>query len=346
MSPLLRMLLVVGLVVAALGAPLATLSSAQSREVNVYSARHYDTDQVLYGNFTTQTGIRVNLIEGGEDQLLERIRTEGANSPADVLLTVDAGRLWRAQEARLLQPVMTATLIARVPENLREPEGYWYGLAKRARTIVYAKDRVNPADLPTYESLADPRWRGKLLARSSSHVYNQSLVGSLIEALGPEATEVWARGVVANFARPPQGGDLDQLKAVAAGEGDIALSNQYYLARYLTADNATDRANAEKLGIIFPNQGDRGTHVNISGAGVVATTRNRDNAIAFLEYFTGDSAQEVFARSSYEWPVVSGTALSPVLQGFGTFREDSLNAARFGANNAQALMIMDRAGWR
>ncbi|MBX5492984.1 MAG: Fe(3+) ABC transporter substrate-binding protein [Chloroflexi bacterium] len=346
MSPIARLLLVAALVVAALGVPLVSSTTAQTREVNVYSSRHYDTDRTLYDNFTQQTGIRVNLIEGTEDQLIERIRNEGANSPADVLITVDAGRLWRAQQAGILQPVVTETLATRIPEHLRDPEGYWWGLTKRARVIVYAKDRVDPAELPTYESLADPKWRGRIVVRSSSHVYNQSLVGSLIEALGPEATEAWARGLVANFARPPQGGDLDQLKAVAAGEADIAISNTYYLARMLKSNDVSEREAAARLGVIFPNQNDRGTHVNISGAGVVATARNRDNAIAFIEYLTSDSAQDIFARGNAEYPAVPGVPLDPVLESWGPFKEDTLNAAHYAANSALALMIMDRAGWR
>jgi len=329
-----------------LGIPV--VSSAQVREVNVYSSRHYDTDDQIYAAFTAQTGIRVNLIEGGEDELIERIRSEGANSPADVLITVDAGRLWRAQQAGLLQPITSPTLEARIPANLRDPEGYWVGLSKRARVIMYSTERVNPADLSTYEALADPQWRGKIIVRSSSHVYNQSLMSSMIEAIGPDATERWARGLVANFARRPQGADTDQLKAVAAGEGDIAITNTYYLARLTKSDNSEDRAVAARVAPFFPNQGpgDRGAHVNISGGGVVATSRNRDNAVAFLEFLTSDIAQAVFAQGSNEYPAVPGTPLDPVLASFGSFREDAVNAARYGANSPLALTIMDRAGWR
>jgi iron(III) transport system substrate-binding protein len=329
-----------------LGFPVA--SGAQGREVNVYSSRHYDTDDQIYAAFTAQTGIRVNLIEGGEDELIERVRSEGANSPADVLITVDAGRLWRAQQAGLLQPISSPTLEARVPANLRDPEGYWVGLSKRARVIMYSTERVSPADLSTYEALADPKWRGKILVRSSSHVYNQSLLASMIEAIGPEAAERWARGLVANFARRPQGADTDQLKAVAAGEGDIAITNTYYLARLAKSDNPEDRAIAARVAPFFPNQGpgDRGTHVNISGGGVVATSRNRENAVTFLEFLTSDIAQAVFAQGSNEYPAVPGTPLDPVLASFGSFREDSVNAGRYGANSPLALTIMDRAGWR
>jgi len=269
-------LLLAALLLAApgLSAPVA----AQLGELNLYSARHYDTDDLIYSGFTAKTGVQVNLIEGDADQLIERIKAEGQNSPADVLLTVDAGRLWRATEAGLLQPVESEVLAARIPKSLRDPQGRWFGFSKRVRVIAYSRERVDPSQLSTYEDLADPRWRGKVLVRSSAHVYNQSLVGALIEAHGMDWTEQWARGLVANFARPPQGGDTDQIKAVAAGEGDVAIVNHYYYVRLLTSSNPEERAVAEKVGIVFPNQGEgeRGAHVNISGAGVVATAPNRD----------------------------------------------------------------------
>jgi iron(III) transport system substrate-binding protein len=335
------------LLAAAIWLPLPSVR-AQAGEVNVYSARHYDTDQALYDGFTAETGIRVNVIQAGEDQLIERMKSEGANSPADVLLTVDAGRLWRAQEAGLFQPVRSEYLEARIPANLREPEGHWFGFATRARVIAYARDRVDPAQLSTYEQLADPMWRGKILVRSSSHVYNQSLVGSLLEANGPEATAEWARGIAANLARDPQGGDTDQLKALAAGEGDLAITNTYYYVRLLKSDKPEDRAVAEAIGIHFPSQGvgERGTHVNVSGAGVAAYAPNRDNAVRFLEYLAGDFAQQSFASASNEYPVVEGVQVDPVLAGLGTFRTDALNARTFGANNQRALLIMNAAGWR
>ena len=321
---------------------------AQSGVVNLYSARHYDTDQALVDGFTAQTGIAVNVIQAGEDELIERIKGEGANSPADVLLTVDAGRLWRAQEAGLFQPVRSDVLEARIPANLREPEGHWFGFATRARVIAYAKDRVDPAQLSTYEALADPTWKGRVLVRSSTSVYNQSLVGSLIEANGPEATAQWARGIADNLARNPQGGDTDQLKALAAGEGDVAITNTYYYVRLLKSDKPEEQEMAAKIGIFFPNQavGERGTHVNVSGAGVAANAPNRVNAIKLLEYLAGDTAQQSFASASNEYPVVEGATVDPMLAGLGTFRQDALNARTFGANNQRALVIMNAAGWR
>lgn len=325
-----------------------SLASAQAPQLNLYSSRHYDTDDRLYTEFTAQTGIQVNLIEGTEDQLIARLQSEGANSPADVLITVDAGRLWRAEQAGLFQPISSDVLTGRVPEHLRHPDGLWYGLAKRARVIAYAKDRVNPAELSTYEALAEPNWRRRILVRSSSNVYNQSLVGSLMEAIGLDATQQWARAIVSNMARPPQGADTDQLLAVAAGVGDVAIANHYYYARLVKSSNPQEQEAASKLALFFPNQGEhqRGAHVNISGAGVVATAPNRDAAVAFLEYLVGESAQALFAQASNEFPVAEGTELDPVLASWGPFKEDKLNAAVFGYNGRGALFIMDRAGWR
>lgn len=329
------------------GTPLQS-AAAQARSLNLYSARHYDTDQALYDGFTAQTGIQVNLIEGDADQLIERIKSEGANSPADVLITVDAGRLWRAQEAGLFRPVQSALLNERVPANLREPEGHWYGFASRARVIAYSTERVDPAQLSTYEALADPTWQGRLLVRSSSNVYNQSLTGALLEALGPEATETWARGIASNLARSPQGGDTDQLLAIAAGEGDVALVNQYYYLRLVNSSKPEEREAASKIALFFPNQGpgQRGTHVNISGGGVVSNAPNPDAAVAFLEYLTSADAQVLFSDAAYEWPVVAGAPVSASLAALGTFTTDPVNARVFGSNNQLALLLMNRAGWR
>ncbi|WAL62104.1 Fe(3+) ABC transporter substrate-binding protein [Thermocoleostomius sinensis] len=313
--------------------------------LNLYSARHYDTDNELYQSFTDATGTQINLIEAEADPLIERIKSEGSNSPADVLITVDAGRLWRAEQDGLFEPVTSATLQEAVPENLRHPQGLWYGLSKRARVIMYDRTKVNPAELSTYEALADPKWRGQLLVRSSTHVYNQSLVGSILEANGPEATEEWARGIVANFARPPEGGDTSQIQACAAGVGSLAISNTYYLVRMLKSEDPTEREAAERIGVFFPNQRDRGTHVNISGAGVLRTAPNKEAAVRFLEHLVSTESQEIFAQGNNEYPVVRGVELDPILASFGEFKEDSLNASVFGRNNEEALRIMDRVGW-
>ncbi|UEM20325.1 Fe(3+) ABC transporter substrate-binding protein [Skermanella mucosa] len=325
---------------------LGTAFAAQAAEVNVYSSRHYDTDKALYTNFTQQTGIKVNIIEGKDDELIERIRTESGNSPADILITVDAGRLWRAQNADILQPTKSQVLEQAVPAHLREPSGLWFGLTKRARVIIYNKAAVKPSDLSTYEDLADPKWKDRLLIRSSTNVYNQSLAGSMLAAHGEKKTEEWARGIVANFARPPQGGDSDQIKAVAAGEGDIAVSNTYYFGRIAGSSKPEDKAIAEKVGVFFPNQNDRGTHVNISGAGVLKNAPNRENAVKFLEYLVSPAAQKIFAEGNYEYPVLKQAEQSPVIASWGSFKEDELNASVFGKNNEEALKIMDRAGWK
>lgn len=319
---------------------------AQGAVVNLYSARHYDSDDVIYKSFTEKTGIKVNLIEAEADKLIERIKSEGANTPADVLMTVDAGNLWRAQEAGILQPIKSTVLESAIPANLREPEGHWFGLTKRARVIVYNKEKVKPEQLSTYEALTDAQWKGKIVVRSSSNVYNQSLTGSIIAVHGDAKTEDWSKGLVANFARPPEGNDTAQIKAVAAGVGDLAIANNYYVARLAKSDKPEDKDVASKVGIFFPNQGDRGTHVNISGAGVVKNAPNKEAAIKFIEYLTSPEAQSLFAKGNNEYPVVAGVAIDPVLASFGKFKEDTVNAAVFGKNNAEALKIMDRAGWK
>lgn len=329
------------------GLALVPRAAAQAqREVNVYSSRHYDTDRDLYDGFTRASGVRVRLIEGNADQLMERMRSEGANSPADVLITVDAARLWRAKDAQLLQPVRSAVLEERVPANLRDPDGFWFGLSKRARVIMYDREKGLPEGLARYEDLARPELRGTLCIRSSGNEYNISLAGSILAAHGPSALEEWSRGLVANMARPPQGGDTPQILAVAAGQCRLAVSNTYYLGRLINSQRAEERAAGARIGVLFPNQADRGTHVNVSGAGVARHAPNRDAAVAFIEYLTGPDAQRMFAEGNFEYPVVAGVPLHPTLVGFGRFREDALNAGVFGANGPEALQIMQRAGWR
>lgn len=325
----------------------ALLSQAViAEEVNVYSSRHYSTDQALYDEFTEATGITVNLIEAEGDALIERMQAEGESSPADVLITVDGSRIARAVEAGLFQPTVSATLSAAVPENLRHPDGLWYGLSTRVRGIIYAKDRVEPSEIKTYEDLADPAFAGRICIRSSSNVYNQSLVASIIAAKGVEAAEDWAKGIVANMARNPQGGDTDQIKAVASGECDIAVANHYYLARLIRSDKAEDNEVASAVGIIFPNQNDRGAHANVSAAGVAAHAPHKDAAVKFLEYLATPSAQAYFADGNNEYPVLEGVKLNPVLEGWGSFKTDAVSVTAYGKHNADALKAMDRAGWQ
>ena len=320
--------------------------ASQDAVVNVYSARHYDSDELLYDRFEELTGIEVNVIEGDSDELIARMTSEGANSPADVFITVDAGRLWRAESAGLLQAVSSPVLDATIPASLRHPDGLWFGLTQRVRAVVYNRDAVDPAEITTYEDLADPRWRGRLCIRSSSNIYNQSLVASLIASNGAEAAEAWANGIVENMARPPQGGDTDQIRAVAAGLCDIAVVNHYYLARLAASDDADDVAVADAVGFAFPNQDGRGAHVNVSGAAVVATAPHRANAIRFIEYLTAPAAQRVFAAGNNEYPAAPGVEATDVVRAFGAFTTDAINVSVYGENNPEAVRIMDRAGWR
>lgn len=324
---------------------LVGLGSAQE-VVNVYSARHYDSDYDLFTRFTEETGIQVNIIEAGADELIERIISEGQNSPADVLITVDAGRLWRADDAGLLAAVDSPALTEAIPANLRHPEGKWFGLTQRARGIVYSTERVDPSELSTYEDLASETWRGRLCVRSSTNIYNISLTAAIIANHGADAAQEWANGIAQNLARAPQGGDTDQIRAVAAGECDIALVNHYYLARLRDSSDPADQAVAEAVDIFFPNQDGRGTHVNISGAGVLATAPNRDNAIRFIEFLATPEAQEVFAQASHEFPVVEGVTVSETVARLGEFQADDLNVTAYGENSAEAVRIMDRAGWQ
>ena len=322
-------------------------ATAQTPTLNLYTSRHYDTDDALYSSFTDATDIRINMVEASADELIERIKSEGANSPADILITVDAGRLWRAEQDDLFQPVDSAILNSRVPEYLRHPDGQWFGFSKRARVLMYNKDRVNPTELSTYEDLVDPKWRGRLLTRTSTNIYSQSLTGAFIHHLGEEATEEWVRGFVANFARQPEGNDTAQIQAVAAGVGDVAIANSYYLARLMKSDDPADQAVAEQVGMFFPNQGEgeRGTHVNISGGGVLRSASNYEAAVQFLEHLVSSQSQQYFATGNNEYPVVEGTEIDPVLASFGTFNEDDIDARIFGGNNEAALRLMDRAGW-
>lgn len=323
---------------------LSTALPAAAQEVNIYSARHYDTDLMLYDAFTAQTGIRVNLIEGESDQLIARIQAEGANSPADILITVDGGRLHRAVEAGVFQPIESAVLEQRVPAALQHPDNLWFGLTTRARVIFYNVANGLPEGLADYEDLADPRFAGTLCLRSSSNIYNVSLMAELIESLGEDAALDWARGIGRALARNPQGGDTDQIKAVAAGECDLAIANTYYWGRLAASSNPADREVAAATAFIFPNQGNRGTHINVSGAGVITTAPNRDNAVAFLEFLVSDEAQVVLADSNNEYPVVDTVTPTGPISAFTEFRSSGVNASVYGTNAARAVAVWDRAG--
>jgi iron(III) transport system substrate-binding protein len=326
----------------------AAEATAEDPVVNVYSHRHYDTDQQLFDRFTAETGIAVNVVTASADELITRLESEGANSPADVLITVDAGRLHRAKERGLLRSIRSEVLEANVPAHLRDPAGQWFGLTQRARVIAYAKDRVQPEQLSTYEALAGPQWKGRVVIRSSENVYNQSLLASVVASAGAEAAEGWAAGVAANMARSPSGGDTDQVKAIAAGTGDVAVVNTYYVARLMNATDPEEKRVGAAVGIFFPNQGEgeRGAHVNVSGAGVTASAQHPGNATRLLEFLTGDEAQRMFAEGSFEYPVKEDVPWAATLQEWGRFRPDTLNLARLGELNTEAVRIFDRAGWK
>lgn len=314
--------------------------------VNVYTHRHYEADQQLFDRFSEQTGIKVNVVSASADELIQKLELEGAGSPADVLITVDAGRLHRAEEKDLLQPIDSEILNENIPSKFNSPNNKWFGLTYRARILAYSKDRVDPSELSTYEDLADDKWKGRILTRSSDNIYNQSLLASLLEANGEEQTTTWARDVLANMARSPKGNDRDQVKAVASGEGDVAIVNTYYIGIMLNDANVEEKRAAEQVGIFFPNQAGRGTHINISGAGVTKHAPNRENAIKLLEFLSGAEAQSLLADINFEYPVNPNVEHSPLLKNWGDFKPDDINLYKLGAKNKEAVMIFDRVGWK
>jgi iron(III) transport system substrate-binding protein len=338
------MMVASGAVVAGAGLPFIRSARADG-EVNIYSARHYPADEQLFSLFTQETGIAVNQIKGTGSELMERIKLEGEESPCDLFVTVDAGNLWLAQDQGIYQSVSSPELEKHIPANLREPSGLWFSFAKRARVFVYDTNKVKAEELSTYEELADPKWSKRVLIRSSNNIYNQSLVASIIHNDGLEKAEAWCKGIVANMARPPKGGDTDQINALVAGEGDVAVSNTYYFARMLSGDDDALKTKLASYKVFFPNQNDRGTHVNVSGAGVAANAPNKDNAIKFLEFMISPEAQAIFAGANFEYPVRDGAEAAQVISSWGDFKEDEINVVELGRNNADAVKVMDRAGW-
>lgn len=334
------------------GLAAATLPAlAQDNVLNLYSARHYQTDEALYANFSKATGIRINRVDADDAGIVARLQSEGAASPADVILLVDAARLWRAEIDGLFQPIRSATLEARIPPTLRAKDrgegSSWFGFSTRARVVVYNKDSVKSEDVDNYEELADPKNKGKVCTRSGSHPYNLSLFGSMLEHLGAAKTEGWLQGVVANMARAPKGGDTDQIKAVASGECRIALTNTYYLARLMRSEKPADRAVIDQIGIVFPNQTSYGTHVNIAGAAVARHARNRAAAVRFLEYLASDEAQRYFADGNNEWPAVRTVRLTnPALESFGSFKMETVPVSVVGMNQIKVQQMLDRVGYR
>ena len=327
-------------------APVAAGPAQASEEVNVYSHRHYDTDRMLFEKFTEKTGIAVNVVKASADQLIKRLEIEGEQSPADILITVDAGRLHRAQVKGLLQPGESPKLRAQIPAHLRDPLGHWYGLTKRARIIVYSKDRVKPDQLSTYEALTEPQWKSKVLIRSSQNIYNQSLMASMIVAHGSKGAAKWAKGMVANFARTPKGNDRDQVKAIASGIGDVAVVNTYYIGKMLTSEDEAERHAGSHVGIFFPNQAQRGAHVNVSGAGVTKSAKNLKNAVALLEFLSSQEAQQALAEANSEYPVNQNVQTPPLVKSWGEFKTDRINLSLLGKNNFEAVKIFAESGWR
>ena len=322
-------------------------ASAQTNVLNLYSSRHYQTDESLYSNFAKQTGIKLNRIEAAEDPLIERIRNEGTASPADVLVTVDAGRLWRAEQMGIFQPITSKLLESRLPANMHSAGNNWFGFSTRARVIIYNKSMVNAADVQNYEDLANPKLKGKVCTRSGSHVYNLSLMSALIEHWGEAKAEEWASGVVANFARSPKGGDTDQITAVASGECGVAITNTYYYARLFGSEKPDDRKLMQNVALVWPNQKSFGTHLNVSGAGVLKYAPNKEAAIRYLEYLASDAAQSYFASGNNEWPSVPSAPLNNrTLESMGKFKADNMNISALGKNQAAAQKIFDRAGYK
>ena len=317
-----------------------------SNEVNIYSARQEALIKPLLDKFSEQTAVKVNLVTGKGDALLTRLINEGENSPADILLTVDAGRLYRAQQANVLKPINSSSIKELVPDNLKSSDDMWVGLSIRARVIIYSKDRVSAEDLDSYESLADEQWSGRICIRSSSNIYNQSMVAGMIAQNGLEQTEQWLQGFTANFARKPAGGDRDQIKAVAAGECDIAVANSYYLGHMLNSSDERQRSAAEKVSLFWPNQKDRGTHINISGAGITTSSKNTLNAEKLIAFLASDESQRWYAEKNNEFPIRENVEVSSILQSWGPFRADKINVTQLGEYNSEAIKAMDRAGWR
>lgn len=329
----------------------AAAQAQENKVLNLYSARHYSTDEALYENFTKATGIRINRIDADDAGLLARLQSEGKSSPADVILLVDAARLWRAEVDGLFQPLRSKLLEQRIPANLRGKDSgegsAWFGFSTRARVIVYDKARVPKTDVDRYEKLAASGNKGRVCTRSGSHPYNLSLFGSMLEHMGPQAAETWLKGVVDNMARPPKGGDTDQIKAVASGECGVALTNTYYLARLMRSQAPADKAVMDKVAVLFPNQADHGTHVNIAGGAIARYAKNRAAAAQFLEYLSGPEAQTYFANGNNEWPAVVGTKLdNPALDALGTFKAETIPVSVIGMNQVKVQQILDRVGYK
>ena len=318
----------------------------EKKVVNIYSHRHYDVDKELFTQFENETNIKVNVVKAKANELIEKLKREGENSSVDLFITADAGNLAKAAENDLLQSFTSPFLEKTVPQNLKDADNRWYAITKRARVIAYSKDRVAPSELSTYAGLTDEKWDDKVLIRSSSNIYNQSLMASIIAHEGEEAATEWASGIVENMARDPQGGDRDQVFAIVAGEGDVAVINTYYMGLLLNSPKEEERKAAEQTGIFFPNQEGRGTHINVSGAGLVKYSPNKENAIQLIEFLLSEGAQEKYAQANYEYPVNPAVEPAETLQNWGEFKEDTLQLSKLGEYNREAVMIFNQVGWK
>jgi iron(III) transport system substrate-binding protein len=318
----------------------------ESGEVNLYTSRHYESDVELYKIFEEQTGIKVNVVEGKGDELMERLNVEGESTEADLFFTADAGNLHVAKESDLLQSVESDVIEKNVPENLRDEDNYWFGMAKRARVLVYAKDRVNPSELSTYEALTQPEWKGRVVARTSENMYNISLLSSFIEVMGEDAAKEWAQGFTGNMARDPQGNDRDQAKAVVAGEADVAIMNTYYVGLMANSEDPEEVKVAENIGVFFPNQETTGTHINVSAIAVTKHAKNADNAVKFIEFLSSEEAQGKFAEVNYEYPANPNVEAAELLKSWGDFKEQDINLSILGQNQQQAIKIFNEVSWK
>lgn len=318
----------------------------QEQVVNIFTARHYEVDDAIYNNFSKNTGIKVNVVKGTAEELIERLKREGTSTEADLFITVDGGILNNAKLAGILQPVKSEVVNQNVPQQLRDKDNEWIGLSSRARVIVYSKDRVKPEQLSTYEDLATEKWKGKVLVRSSTSLYNQSLLASFIELNGEQKTEEWAKGIVANLGRAPEGGDRDQAKAIVAGSGDVAIMNTYYFGQMLNSKDPEEVKVAQGLGVFFPNQQTNGTHINVSGAGLTKYSKNKDNAVKLLEYLTGLEAQGLFSKANFEFPVNAKAEMPELLSSWGTFKTQQIDFAKLGDHNRKAIEIANKVKWK
>ena len=319
----------------------------KSKEINIYSQRHYDVDELQYQNFEKKTGIKVNVIKANADELIQRMKNEGDNSPADLFITVDVGKLWQATDMGLLQKFEDSTITKNISPELLDKNGYWVPVTYRSRVVVYSNDRVKRGELSTYEDLANEKWKGRICIRSSSNIYNQSLLASMIAHNGKDEAESWAKKVVNNFSRKPKGNDRSQMTAVVLNECDITLANTYYLGKWITSDKNTEREYSDKIAVFFPNQKGRGAHINISGAAVIRTSKNTSSAIKFIEFLAGDKAQKLYSQTNHEYPIRDNIQVSKIVESWGyPFKKDKLPLNKLGMFNKKAVIIFDKVGWK